>query len=112
MTTIPLAKNLPLAGGEQRVYVIGHPAGGELKISIDDNLLIDHDDVRVHYLALTEGGSGGSPVFNQDWQLIAFHHAGSNRMERLHGLDGTYQAREGIAIKAIQAAITEASIKS
>ncbi len=101
VTPVPLAKALPRADGEQRLYVMGHPLGGELKISIDDNVLIDHDDVKVHYRAPTEPGSSGSPVFNRNWQLIALHHAGNDRMERLHGEKGTYQANEGIAFKAI-----------
>lgn len=107
VTPVPLAKNLPRADGEQRLYVMGHPLGGELKISIDDNVLIDHDDVKVHYRAPTEPGSSGSPVFNRNWQLIALHHAGNDRMERLHGEKGTYQANEGIAFKAI----TEACVR-
>jgi len=101
---VPLAKNLPLADGEQRLYVMGHPLGGDLKISIDDNVLIAHDEVKVHYRAPTEPGSSGSPVFNRNWQLIALHHAGNDHMERLNGEKGTYRANEGISFLAIKAA--------
>ena len=101
VTPIPLAKNLPLPDGEQRLYVMGHPSGGDLKISIDDNVLIDHDDLKLHYKAPTEPGSSGSPVFNRNWDLIALHHKGNDHMERLHGEKGTYQANEGISFLAI-----------
>jgi hypothetical protein len=86
------------------VYVIGHPAGGGLKFSIRGNDLLVYDAgmVKVHYTAPTEGGSSGSPVFNQAWQLMAVHHAGDSKMRRLDDPSATYQANEGITIKAIR----------
>jgi hypothetical protein len=37
-----LPKRLPRADGRQRVYVIGHPRGEALSISLNDNVLLDH----------------------------------------------------------------------
>ena len=99
---LPMAARLPASDGQQRVYVMGHPRGGELKISIDDNVLIDHDDVKVHYKAPTEQGSSGSPVFDRTWQLIALHHSGRDDMARLRGEKGTYPANEGLSLGAIR----------
>ncbi len=101
----PIAKRLPLVGKNQRVYVIGHPRGGRLSYSIDDNLLLDHENPRVHYRAPTEGGSSGSPVFNQQWDLLALHHAGGVAMNRLNGQDGTYPANEGLFFQSILDAV-------
>jgi hypothetical protein len=101
----PIAKRLPLVGKNQRVYVIGHPRGGRLSYSIDDNLLLDHEKPRVHYRAPTEGGSSGSPVFNQQWDLIALHHAGGMNMKKLNGKDGTYPANEGLYFQSVLDAI-------
>jgi len=86
------------------VYVIGHPAGGGIKFSIrgNDLLAYDIDMFKVHYTAPTEGGSSGSPVFNQAWQLMAVHHAGDSKMRRLDDPSATYQANEGITIKGIR----------
>jgi hypothetical protein len=86
------------------VYVIGHPAGGGLKFSIRGNDLLAYDAgmFKVHYTAPTEGGSSGSPVFNQAWQLMAVHHAGDSKMRCLDDPSATYQANEGITIKAIR----------
>ncbi len=86
------------------VYVIGHPAGGGLKFSIrgNDLLAYDAESIKVHYTAPTEGGSSGSPVFNQAWQLMAVHHAGDSKMRRLDDPAATYQANEGITIKGIR----------
>ncbi len=106
----PLAKNLPLADGLQKVYVIGHPGGRSLSISLNDNLLLDCDDRLVHYRAPTEGGSSGSPVFNQTWQLIGLHHAGGMSMSRLNGKEGTYPANEGIWIQRIIKELAEAGV--
>jgi hypothetical protein len=100
-----------------RVYVIGHPGGRELSISMADNALIDHEAPpegqparegvwRLHYRAPTEGGSSGSPVFNdEDWSVIALHHKGGRfGMPRLNGGQGSYAANEGLALKALAAA--------
>lgn len=106
----PLAKRLPAiqtdAAPEERIYIIGHPAGGTLQLSFQDNLLLDYEDPRIHYRTPTTGGSSGSPVFNQQWELIGLHHAGSEEMPRLHGKPGTYQANEGMWIQAIKNAIS------
>ena len=111
-----IAKRLPLADGEQRVYIIGHPRGGDLSFSIHDNALIDHegppegvpsrdDIVRIHYRAPTEGGSSGSPVFNSQWRAIGLHHAGGVEMPRLNGNAGTHPANEGLWLQSISNAI-------
>ena len=114
----PVAPRLPLADGEQRVYIVGHPKGGTLSFSIQDNQLIDHEGppsgkpkaagiVRLHYRAPTEGGSSGSPVFNRQWKLIGLHHAGGTAMPKLNGEGGTYAANEGIWIRSIIEAMKE-----
>jgi len=100
-----LASQPPLKGVDARVYVIGHPHGGGLSFSINDNVLLDYDDRYLHYRAPTEGGSSGSPVFNQKWQLVALHHAGGTDVPRLNGQAGRYAANEGIWIQQVRAAI-------
>jgi len=107
VTPIPVATSLPERDENARLYVIGHPLGGTLSFSIDDNLLIDYDDPRVHYRSPTDPGSSGSPVFDCDWSLVALHHAGSRTMTRLHGEGGTYEANEGLYIGAIAKAFRE-----
>jgi V8-like Glu-specific endopeptidase len=95
---------MPTVNSGQRLYVIGHPRGGGLMFSMQDNRLVDHGaptDYRVHYRTPTEPGSSGSPVFNGSWELVALHHSGSATMKRIHGA-GTYEANEGIWIQAIR----------
>ncbi|MEX2109585.1 MAG: serine protease [Gemmatimonadaceae bacterium] len=100
-----VAKSLPLNNQRGRVYIIGHPAGGALSYSIQDNILIDHEDPWLHYRAPTEGGSSGSPVYNTQWKLIGLHHAGSSEVPRLRKQEGRYEANEGIWIQSIRRAL-------
>lgn len=116
VTAIPITATLPLIEETAKVYVIGHPGGGALEFSFQDNALLDHDGApggmpntpdmcRLHYRAPTEKGSSGSPVFNASrWSGLALHHAGGV-LSKLNGKPGTYQANEGIALTSIAEAI-------
>jgi S1-C subfamily serine protease len=101
----PIAPSLPDRRGGRRVYVVGHPQGGGLAFSLQDNLLLDWDQRLVHYRTPTEPGSSGSPVFDDQWRLIAIHHAGRSDVPKLNGQLGTYEANEGINILVIVEAI-------
>ncbi len=104
---IPVAPRLPVADGDQRVYIIGHPLGGGLSFSLQDNLLLDIEDPRIHYRTPTEPGSSGSPVFNSQWKLIGLHHAGGTVMPKLNDKEGSYAANEGLWIQSIRSAIAD-----
>ena len=91
-----------VSDGTQRLFVIGHPRGGILSVSLQDSIWLDTDDRLLHYRTPTADGSSGSPVFDQDfWTLVGLHHASSPAMQRLNGESGTYEANEGIAIAAV-----------
>ena len=99
---LPMTKMLPLIDAKTRAYVVGHPRGGGLQISLHDSLLLDIDDNErlMHYRTPTDPGSSGSPVFNSQWEVMAVHHSGSTKTRRLHG-EGHYEANEGIALSAV-----------
>lgn len=59
----------------ERVNIVQHAGGRPQVVSIRENLTIDVFDQWVHYTADTEPGSSGSAVFNDEWQLVALHHA-------------------------------------
>ena len=87
-----------------RMYIIGHPRGRDLELSLQDNYLLACKESLVHYRTPTEPGSSGSPVFEpEDWRVIALHHKGNELMKRIDGKDGTYEANEGISILGLQA---------
>ena len=97
-----IARQLPLVGKNQDVYLIGHPRGGALSFSISDTMLLDFELPLVHYSSITSAGNSGSPVFNQQWSLIAMHHASGAHMKRLNGKEGSYSCNEGISIHSIR----------
>ncbi|MCC2955901.1 serine protease [Massilia sp. IC2-477] len=98
-----VATALPLINGRSKAYVVGHPSGAALQIALHDSTLLAYDEVRrlLHYRTPTEPGSSGSPVFNENWRVIALHHGGSDVMPCFHPETGNYQANEGITFKAI-----------
>ena len=100
----PLAKGLPPRPlSHRRAYVIGHPGGSaQPQFSLQDNILLDYDHRVLHYRSPTEGGSSGSPVYDDKWRLIGLHHAGGTGMPQLNNAGGTYAANEGITIDAIR----------
>jgi len=96
------AAEMLVPGPSTKAFVVGHPAAGALQFSLHDSLLLDICDYErlLHYRTPTEPGSSGSPVFNEDWEVVALHHAGSPAAPRLHG-QGQYEANEGITLRAI-----------
>jgi V8-like Glu-specific endopeptidase len=106
-TGLPIARTLPLVDPSAKAYVVGHPRGSGLQVSLHDSTLLDIDDTEclVHYRTPTDPGSSGSPVFNSQWETIAVHHSGSTKAPRLRGL-GSYEANEGIALCAVRRKLT------
>ena len=100
----PYPAKLDLAdpGTRPRLYIAGHPGGGKLQISIHDNHLIEFDDRKILYRTPTNPGSSGSPVFDEDWNLVGLHHAGSAETSRLDGSGEVVEANEGIRLAAIR----------
>lgn len=114
------SNNLPILDENetQRIYIIGHPGGGEISFSFEDNELLDyelhlidsHDDpapCRVHYRTPTEQGNSGSPIFNGNWRAIGIHHKGGTGLPKLNGQEGLYAANEGIWIESIRRKIRQ-----
>lgn len=100
------ARNRPAARGEGKVIIVGHPGGGGLSFALTNNDVLDYDPdgPRIHYRAPTEGGSSGSPVFNEDWELVAVHHSGRSDMPTIDGRT-RYEANEGVWIEFVRQAI-------
>ena len=55
-------------------HVVQHPGGKMKRVTYRDNRIYEDDGLFIRYTADTEPGSSGSPVFNNDWQLIGLHH--------------------------------------
>ncbi len=99
--------HLPAARDGAYVYVVGHPGGAGLQLSVRGNDLLDHDGRFLHYRAPTQKGSSGSPVFDDSWKLIGTHHRGSPTLPALNGKSGTYEGNEGTTIQALRELLAE-----
>ena len=83
----------------QRIYVMGHPSGSELAVSLYDNSLAEYAEQYVRYRSPTEPGNSGSPVFTRKLDCFAVHHRAL--YER--------QLNEGIVLQNVKAAIERTS---
>ncbi|MEH2258981.1 trypsin-like peptidase domain-containing protein [Nostoc sp.] len=90
-----------------RVNIIQHPKGGPLKVVMTQNYVVHTTNSRVQYVADTEDGSSGAPVFDQNWGVVALHHSGnpypseslSDSIKKV--LKGRFRVNEGIPMRAI-----------
>ena len=103
---LSVAAAIPLPSPDTKAFVVGHPQAGEMQFSLQDSILMDvcPKERLMHYRTPTDPGSSGSAVFNQEWEVVALHHAGSQTCPRLAG-NGTYEANEGITLQSIRRAI-------
>jgi endonuclease G len=84
------------------VSIIQHPSGAPKVVAIRENRITDIFDDFVNYTTDTMPGSSGSPVFNDEWVIVALHHTGVPDPD-----DSTkYIANEGIRISSIMECIT------
>jgi V8-like Glu-specific endopeptidase len=74
----------------ERLNVIHHPGGDRKRVSVRENRFVAEDDIWVRYTSDTRPGSSGAPVFNDQWEMVALHHAG-------------VPARDGVAAMLIDA---------
>ena len=83
------------------VNIIQHPAGHFKQIVLRENQLEERFDDYLYYTADTLGGSSGSPVFNDQFEVIALHHWGGS--SKPTGPGGTHETdiNEGVRISSI-----------
>lgn len=110
------------------INIIQHPRGELKQVVIRENRLLDSlggADLFYHYEADTEPGSSGSPVFNDQWEVIALHHSGvprQNKKGELLDVDGKvwragsdpsrldWVANEGVRISKLVEFISKAKV--
>lgn len=113
---------LPLVGTTGKVVegewltIVQHPRGERKQLCVRENKLVKRDPDVLWYSTDTLAGSSGSPVFNNDWYVVALHHSGvpeqvGDRIQTIHGqtfdpsrddeLDIKWIANEGIRVSRI-----------
>ncbi len=118
-TSLNIVDYLPPAptSPPSEVFVISHPNPDEPSYSFQNTALLMHDgDTRgegtvhpgfIHYSTGTIKGSSGGVALNAMLEMIGLHHAGSETLDRIDGVDDTHEANEAIWIHAIVNAIAK-----
>jgi endonuclease G, mitochondrial len=59
------------------IHVLQHPDGDSMKVVFGTNGItgVYQENGLIQYISQTSTGSSGSPCFNDEWQLVALHHA-------------------------------------
>jgi endonuclease G, mitochondrial len=111
----------------EAVSIIQHPSGELKQVALRENQLIDVLPDFLHYQTDTAPGSSGSPVFNDQWEVVALHHSGVPKRDsrgRILSIDGTvwreedgeqkiaWKANEGVRISRIVKHIKTQSLSS
>ncbi len=69
-----LPSSITYALGEH-LNIVQHPRGRRKEVALQKNNITNIYTSRIRYTTDTDPGSSGSPVFNNQWDLIAIHHA-------------------------------------
>ena len=108
------SRNVVDARQRAKVFIVGHPKGGDLSFSVSDNEVVDHelDDEpcdrprRIHYRTPTEPGSSGSPVFHhKSLEVVGLHRTGRAKPLRddwpRAGDGEIYEANEAVSMRSL-----------
>jgi hypothetical protein len=63
-----------LIAGEE-INLVHHALAEPLEVVVRGNVVRDILDDFIHFDGSTKAGSGGAPVMNDQWELVAVHHA-------------------------------------
>jgi hypothetical protein len=101
-----------------RVFLVGHPDGRGLELSLSNNQVIDHElregnpfgRCRIHYAAPTEQGMSGSPVVDaKTLKIVGLHRAYTPNPLREVPDRKSYRANEAIWMASIREACDDVS---
>jgi V8-like Glu-specific endopeptidase len=100
----------------ETVNIIQHPNGEPKQLAIRNNQVVDELELFLHYRTDTDPGSSGSPVFNDQWEVVALHHSGvpkRNEQDQVLTSDGriwqewmgeqriAWKANEGVRVSQL-----------
>ena len=90
----------------ERLNIIHHPDGDLKQLSIRENLFKKITPISIWYETDTAPGSSGSPVFNDQWQVVALHHMGVGKKNDA----GQYIDKDGNVIPEVNNKIDPSKI--
>jgi endonuclease G len=91
---------------EEALNIIHHPDGDYKQLSIRKNLFVKISPTSIWYQTDTAPGSSGSPVFNDQWQVVALHHMGVGRKNDA----GDYIDKDGKIIPKVNGTIDASKV--
>jgi len=112
----------------QPINIIQHPNGNNKAVVVHDSCLLYLDDDNIDmekyclYSSDTEEGSSGSPVFNNQWEIVALHHKAIPKTDKNGNLidnngrqisndkDKVYIANQGIRVSRLVQAIKDSVV--
>lgn len=77
------------------VSIIQHPGGQPKQVALRDNRIVDIFEHFIHYETDTERGASGSAASNDQWEVVALHHAS------VQARDGDGFVNEGIRVSSL-----------
>jgi len=95
---LPILGYNPDTDRDSQITIIQHPQQQPMMVGQGTKQIEFQDDLKLQYVTSTDGGSSGSPVFNEFWHVIALHHAGVKLPASFGGGFGN----EGVSITAIR----------
>jgi endonuclease G len=120
---LPLISEEGKALLNEPVNVIQHPLGEMKQIALRENRLLGLPDGTpfAHYACDTEPGSSGSPVCNDEWEVVGLHHSGVPAMKNGKTVDKNgrptddpsrihWIANEGIRISRLMTFVKDAAL--
>ncbi len=98
----PLKLGTPFdIGTDDLVVIIQHPLGAFKQFALEPLAVRHVDEARIQYVADTQHGSSGSPVFNSKMHVIALHQAEAEVPVTADGRTETVWRNQGIHIARI-----------
>ena len=98
--SLTISKTIPRVN--DLVNIIQHPKGDLMKMAMPDEVIsVWPEKNYLFYKCDTLGGSSGSPVFNQNWEVVALHHAGRTNELQINQKGKKSGANRGILIGSI-----------
>jgi endonuclease G, mitochondrial len=101
---LPLLDNPGKSFEGEWLTIIQHPSGERKQLCVRENRLLKRSDDVLWYSTDTLGGSSGSPVYNNDWFVVALHHSGipekrNGKIQTIEGQDFNPQTMDEAQIK-------------
>lgn len=74
--SLRIVRQQPQLERSSRLNIVQHSGGGPLRYAIRNNFFVRNVNTHfIRYQTDTEEGASGSPVCNDNWEVVALHHA-------------------------------------